>query len=431
MALVIRYRCHTCGAHVDSAGEAAWVRCGHCRALVGYDWQAWFESQEYGEWLRRYPALAPGFTDFQKEVEAARQAAHKGLLDAAERWLRRAVDRVMGLTPQVYPPEVQRDPAYRQRYIRYDAWLRLQWMVDPTIAALDAEVQAVSRGLDMADPLPTLEKLLELTQRQLSRLAALPGAEDPDGMPPASRGRVWLSCLVSAYVPMLTPAQQLSMLRAVHGVNNVREVEGSSQDEVSLYFDWQCPRCQLFSLQGRGATAVFCPGCLCKAALPAKLTALSALPTRCGSCGHPVTISQGEIEVPCGICGARVRRIARTGSVERDLVSETISKSGYELPQLPEEGVPGVAVTPENRLELVLTGLARQANWYARLIQPSLYVEVVRRSLPGLSDKARAAQLERVAQLSAAEQGDEAAGKLLEQARALLLRTANTTRLPD
>jgi DNA-directed RNA polymerase subunit RPC12/RpoP len=430
MALVIRYRCHTCGAHVDSAGQVAWVRCGHCRALVGYDWQAWFESQEYAEWLRRYPALAPGFTDFQKEVEAARAAAHKGLLDEAERWLRQAVDRVMGLTPQLYPPEVQRDAAYRERYIRYDAWLRLQWILDPAIAALDTEIQAVSRGLDMRDPLPTLEKLLELMRQQLSRLSVLPGAEDPDGMPPASRSRVWLSCLVSAYMPMLTPEQRLSMLRSVHGVNNVREVEGASQDEVSLYFDWQCPRCQLFSLQGRGATAVFCPGCLCKAAVPAELTTLSALPARCGSCGHPVTISQGKMEVPCGICGAIVRRIARTGSVERDLTFEAISKSGHELPQLPEEGVPGVPVTPENRLELVLVGLARQANWYARLIQPSRYLDVVRRSLPELGDRARAAQLERVAQLSAAERGDEAARELLEQARALLLRTASATRPP-
>lgn len=415
---------------MDSAGQAAWVRCGYCRALVGYDWQAWFESQEYAEWLRRYPAVAPGFTDFQKEVEAAREAARKGLLNEAERWLHRAVDRVMGLTPQLYPPEVQRDPAYRQRYIRYDAWLRLQWIMDPTIAALDTEVQAVSRGLDMRDPLPTLEKLLELTRRQLSRLAALPGAEDPDGMPPASRSRVWISCLVSAYAPMLTPEQRLTMLRAVHGVNNVHEVEGASRDEVGLYFDWQCPRCQLFSLQGRGATTVFCPGCLCKAAVPAELTALSALPTRCGSCGHPVTISQGKIEEPCGVCGARVRRIARTGSVERDLALETISKSGHELPQLPEEGVPGVPVTPENRLDLVLMGLARQANMYARLIQPSRYVEMVRRSLPGISDRARAARLERVAQLSATEQGDEAARELLEQARALLLRTSGATDLP-
>ncbi|MBN1207343.1 MAG: hypothetical protein JXB05_20845 [Myxococcaceae bacterium] len=430
MALVIRYRCHTCGAHVDSAGQITWVRCGHCRALVGYDWQAWFESQEYAEWLRRYPEIAPGFTDFQKEVDAAREAAREGLMDEAESCLRRAVDRAMGLTPQHYPPEVHQDPAYRQRYIRYDAWLRLQWMVDPTISALDTEVQAVCRGLNMGDPLPTLEKLLELTRRQLSRLATLPGAEDPDGMPPRSRTQVALSCLVSAYLPMLTPEQRLSVLRAIHGVNNVREVEGASLDEVSLYFDWQCPRCQLFSFQGRGATAVICPGCLCKAPVPAELTALSTLSTRCGSCGHSVTISQGEMEVPCGICGAIVRRIARTGSVERDHIFEAIARSGYELPRLPEEGVPGVAVTPENRLELVLMGLARQANWYARLIQPSRYVEVVRRSLPELGDTARAARLERVAQLSAAEHGDEAARKLLEQTRALLLRTASATRLP-
>jgi hypothetical protein len=60
MALVIRYRCHTCGAHVAAQGRSAWVRCSYCRALVGYDWQAWFESPEYLEWLKSLQRLWRG-----------------------------------------------------------------------------------------------------------------------------------------------------------------------------------------------------------------------------------------------------------------------------------------------------------------------------------------------------------------------------------
>jgi hypothetical protein len=123
------------------------------------------------------------------------------------------------------------------------------------------------------------------------------------------------------------------------------------------------------------------------------------------------------------VCGASVRRLARTDSAFRDYILSSVSAEGLSLPSLPKEGIPGLPVTGDNRQELVLTGLARQANQLARILQPSRYVELIRRSLPNLSDSELAAKLDRIALLSATEHGDEAARKLLEEARALLLRS--------
>jgi hypothetical protein len=55
-------------------------------------------------------------------------------------------------------------------------------------------------------------------------------------------------------------------------------------------------------------------------------------------------------------------------------------------------------------------------------MQVSRYVELVRRSLPELSDAERSARLARVEELSASEGGaDETSRKLLTEARAHLL----------
>jgi DNA-directed RNA polymerase subunit RPC12/RpoP len=427
MALVIRYRCHACGAHLDTSGSAAWLRCGYCQALIGYDWQAWFESPEYAAWLKRSAQLASGFAAYQKDVEAAATAARKGRAEKAEAHLRDAVGKLMELTPQSYPPEVRRDKAYRERYLRFEAWARLQSLVDPTLKALDAELQTVCRALDYRNPMPTLEKALVLLRKQTDRLAALPGAEDPDGMPPDARTRVVLSVFVSAYLPMLSREQRLTALRTVHGTNNVLEAGETSTDEVGHYLDWQCPRCGLASLQARAALELTCPGCFHRRPSSREVLGLSATSTRCGSCGNTVALAAGEVETACGSCGARVRRLLRTGAVEQDFArqirEDLAARQGVDAGALPEEGVDGLPVTEENRQELLLTGLARQANWYARLVQVPRYVELVRRSLPGMSDAARAAWLERVAERSATEGGDTAARQLLTEARSRLLAT--------
>lgn len=418
MALLLRYRCHACGAHVESQGHAAWVRCGYCQALVGVDWQAWFESPAYAAWLRGYPAMMPKFTAQQRHVEAATAHVREGRLEEARVHLRQAVDLQMEVTPQQFPLEVRTDAAYRERYVRYDAWVRLQGLVDAPLAALLTEMLTVSSSMDPRDPLPTVEKVLEVLRRFYDRLFCLPGYEDPDGMPPASRCQLTLSLTANAWLPMLSPEQRLALLRRVHGENNVREI--SASDDLGIYLEWTCPHCGLVSLQGRTATELVCVGCFFKRPLTADMLGLQEVSTRCGSCGHAVVLSAGTLERACDACGALVRRLARTGHVEQHWRRELMTRTGSSAPPLPEEGVPPPTLPGVSRQEQCLTGLGRQASWYATLIPLSRYVSLVRRSLPGLTDAERAALLERVATVPYFEGLSDAGRARIEEARARL-----------
>lgn len=421
MALVIRYRCHACGAHVEARGHAAWVRCGYCHALVGIDWQAWFESPAYAEWLRAYPSLIPKFTALQQHRDEAQKEARAGREDEALRHLREVVALQMDVTPQLFPPEVRTDPAYRERYIRFEAWGRLQTMVDSTLAALDAEMQAVSTGMDLRNPLPTAEKVLDLVRRHYSRLFTLPGAEDPDGMPPTVRSQLGQSLIVNAWLPLLSPEQRLALLRRVHGANNVLETGATASDDVGIYLEWTCPLCGLVSFQARTAAELVCTGCFYKRPASAEVLGLDEVSTRCGSCGHPVTLPEGTLELPCGVCGALVRRLARTGAVEKAYSRDVAAQQGQGLAPLPDEGVPGLPVTEANKLDLRLAGLGRQATWYAKIVPLSRYVSVVRRSLPELTDAERASQLERMATLPHFEGLSDDGRERLAETRAVLL----------
>lgn len=414
MALLIRYRCHHCGAWREGAGGSSpWLRCAHCQSLIGYDWQTWFESPDYAAWMKRSAAMAAGFGKYQESVAAASKAAGKGRREEAERHLRSAVEQLMGLTPHNYPPEVHSQPSYRERYLRFEVASRFHSLTDSTLKQLDAELQATARKLDYRNPLPTLEQCVELLRRQLARMAQLPGVQDPDDMAPEARERVVLSVFVGAYLPMLNREQRLEALRRVHGRSNVLEVGGST-DELGFFVDWECSRCGLVSLQARSAPELMCPGCYHRAG--SEQLTLEAVALRCGSCGRQVELPAHQREAQCESCGALVRRLVRTGEAERGLLRQALDAARASLPASSTE-----PPLPEpERQVAVLAGLARQAHWHARFVQVPRYVEAVRQSLPGLSDSERAARLARVAELCAAEGGDEAARELIAQARARL-----------
>ena len=421
MALLLRYRCHACGAHVESTGHAAWVRCGYCRALVGIDWQAWFESTAYAQWLRAYPSMVPKFTALQRHVETATAHVRAERLEEARHELRHAVDLQMEVTPQLFPPEVRTDAAYRERYVRYDSWVRLQVLVDAPLAALNTEMMTVSSTTDPRDPLPAVLRVLEVLRRFYDRLFSLPGYEDPDGMPPASRRQLSLSLTAHAWLPMLSPEQRLTLLRHVHGANHVLETHPSGSDDLGIYVEWMCPHCGLVSLQGRTATELICVGCYAKRPFPAELLG-SEVSTRCGGCGHPVTLPKGVLERPCAACGALVRRLARTGAVEKQYTRDMMAMAGASPPPLPEEGTPGALLPGVSRQQQCLAGLGRQASWYATLIPLTRYLALVRRSLPEMTDAERAALLAQVPTVPFFEGLSDPGRARLEEARAWLLR---------
>ena len=82
MAILVRYQCYSCGAPGELGG-AAWARCAHCRALLGFDYQAWLESPDYQRYLAQATRQPGRWTQYQALDAEAEKLAAAGRLDEA------------------------------------------------------------------------------------------------------------------------------------------------------------------------------------------------------------------------------------------------------------------------------------------------------------------------------------------------------------
>src|SRR5579885_172354 len=158
MAVVIRYRCQRCGARWEGGGsQGAWVRCGSCRALVDFDGFGFFESPAYAEFLQKgAQAAATGWPRYQAALAEADALAARGDQAGALEKMRGAVALLSELTPFTFPPEAATDARYRKELFDFQAWWLLQSRTDPTVSALQREIEATFRAVDYRAPLPTL-----------------------------------------------------------------------------------------------------------------------------------------------------------------------------------------------------------------------------------------------------------------------------------
>lgn len=399
MSVVVRYVCHHCGAAREGGGDEGWVRCQHCRALIAFDWQAWLGSKAWAAYLR-VAAKPETLAEWQRyqalggQVDAALAAQDE---EAALRHQRAAVEQLVTLMPSIYPPELATDAAYRERYLGWMAWTMVAQKRDATLAALQAELTARMQQIDWRAPMPTLEAAQALFTRQVDRLLALGPPEDPDGMPPAARHKAMLTQFLGGYAQLMSPAQVRALLEQIHGEGNVHEA-GEGVASLGLYREWRCGACGLMSLQATMVLEHTCPGCLFR--VPKGDSTLPRHALGCGRCGAPMVLEAGERERCCAHCGTWVRRVDRTGDVERafarEVMAETAQRFGLELAPLPAEGVPGLAVTGATRRGLQLTGLARQAAMYGALVPVERWVALVTQTLPGERLSALLPELRRV-----------------------------------
>jgi hypothetical protein len=416
MPFLVRYRCHRCGARRDGADGEAWVRCSFCGTLIGFDWQSWFESRSYAGFLASAGASMGGWAQYQSAIDEGERLASKNAA-AAEARFREAAAKMLELLPHAHPPEAQTDAAYREKYLRYDGWCLLQMQVDEKTKSLGDSLQSVQRGMDFANPFPTLTTSLDLLRQQMERLGSLDGPEDPDGMLPPDRTRVAMAQFVTAYLHLLSAEQQLTLLRQIHGPEHVL-VTGEMTDEVGLFIDWTCPRCGLVSFQGRTVTTLCCPGCYHQRPFDPGVLALDAITANCGGCGAEIRIDAEQLEVKCSFCGTVVRRLARTGNVERDFAKGVASALGS--PPQPNGGVDGFPVNDDNRAQLVLAGFARLATWYAKLVRAKRYADNFRRTFPVLTESEQLRSLERVREIARRDGAGRDMEVYLDEVRGIL-----------
>ena len=371
MKIAIRYECHACGARSESAGDEVWVRCPGCAAVLGFDWLALHASQAHQQWLmdeaRRAEAEGNQHSDdYVQCLTRADQAAAAGDMDACGAHLARASELAVASFPYLYPPEIATDAAYRQRHVARGAWVLQQQRLDSALAEVTHALADLAARLRVEDPMPVLMRMAGVVERQARRLDELSAAadanapDDPDGRPAAARLRMMLVFALGGYLPFLSPEHRVAVLERIHGKDQVTVDMDPGEAELPSYLDWQCPACPMLSMQPRAATVALCPACGYR------------LPLRAGAAAELVA------------------------------------------------GVPGVPVTDDNRLDLVIAGLGRVANVFGRMIGPRRLARLVRGSLPGHDDGARAALLDRVLAFSRGDGGDDAAAALIEQTRAHL-----------
>jgi DNA-directed RNA polymerase subunit RPC12/RpoP len=371
VSLVVHHLCHHCGAAREGTGSAGWVRCQHCGALIGFDFQAYLSSPRYAAFLREAasPAVLTRWSTFEAHRVAAIGRASAGLAD-----MEAAVEVLFELTPVVAPDEVATDPAYRAAWRRFLAFFMLQQAIDPVLATLSAELQRDFLAFDYRSPLPHLERAVVNLERQYERLAGLSPPDDPDGLPRPLRARVALSQFLSAYLHLLSVDDQRLVLERLYGRDAItqRHEGQGARDVLGLHLDWHCPACGLHSLQVRMVTEYTCPGCMFRKPVASQEAALPALSLDCGRCGAPIRLERGERERACAHCQVWVRRLDRTGDVERDFSNEVKARvaqqHGLTLEVLPRDGQAGLPVTPQTRRSLQLVGLTRVAAWYGSMV---------------------------------------------------------------
>lgn len=419
MSVVVRYVCHQCGAAAET-GHAGWVRCQHCDALIAFDWQAWFGSKEYAAYLRvaSHPDTLAGWQRYQAASARAEAASAAGDRPAAEASMRQAVEQLVALTPSIYPPELQANAAYRERYVRWMTWTLLAQKTDRELAALQSELMAKMQAIDWRDPLPALEHAASLLTRQVERMALLNPPEDPDGMPPPARLKATMTQFLGGYLQMLSPEQVRAVLERIHGKANVHEA-GAGVETLGLYREWRCPACGLVSLQANMVQELTCMGCVFRKPI-GDASKLPRLELGCGRCGAAMVLEEGERERSCAHCGTWVRRIDRTGDVERDfakdLMQQYSKQYGFELASLPAEGTPGLQVTPENRRSLQLAGLARMAAAHGAIVPAKRWLGLVKATFPGVRGAELEGVLDEVRAVVRAEGGSEVALRTIDDA---------------
>ena len=376
MAILVRYQCYGCGAPQRSGGSTVWTRCEQCGVLIGFDPEAWLESEDYRKWQEMAAQQVVVWERAQAMLDDADAAAQRGERDACLAGLRDYVEATMLPYLASYPPQVHSDPAYRERWVAWSAWWMLQERFSDEVSGHNEKMTAAFGAIDWADPMPALRKGIVHMRDKLAAGSSLGPPEDPDFMPFVARERLSIASAMSYYAAPLDAEQRVTLLREIHGDENVIVDETTPHHGDGAWMDFQCPRCGLVSITPNTSREVNCYGCFRRYPLGEEYFELPACDLACVGCGAVVSIPKGATDAPCPACDAVVRRVGRSGRIEREVEAKRLGST----PVLPPEGEGGYEVRDDNRQQLVVQGLAMVASTFAIFVSPSRYLDLVRRS---------------------------------------------------
>lgn len=421
MPHIIHLRCDRCGGPTD--GRQAWIRCGQCGTTAGFNFTQWTESPAFLEFQRQAILDPQGcqnrWNHHTTELDRA-AGLHTAQPDAALKVAAEQAEFVLATTPWVFPPHALADPQTREAYRQ---WLgfellhhRLGGRITDLYAKLNQATAAIGFGANEA-PMPAFLEVLEVQRELLDAREQLGSPPDPEGLSPEVRLRVQVSVMVGAYLRLVSPELQHQLLQAIYGPKAVAEAAPTGQD-YSVYFDWQCPQCGLFSPQTVGTDKMTCPGCFCARPFEGDAMHTGAMDVICHGCGSGLRIAEREMMAQCGFCTSQVQRFVRAGDAHRALVAEMKARVAAQFGFDPKESVQpsnGLGATPANRLDRIRDGLVRIAQWYHQFLTPTRYLGFARASLGG-QDQPVAQLLVQAENQAIRENSPEGASALIRRA---------------
>ncbi|GIK54247.1 MAG: hypothetical protein BroJett014_32200 [Planctomycetota bacterium] len=422
MAIRLTLRCERCGA--PSVSEGAWVLCKSCGTWCGFDFTVWLDSDQWTEFNRRAMADPEGYMRrFERHGQALDQASAQArgsspgqpAFEAALEAAAREADWLMAEMPSYVPPRVLTNHELRRRYARWIGFDLLHARLGGRVSALYTRLNQATAALGFGaneNPMEAVKAMLAVLRELAQARQELGSPPDPEGLSFEARLRIASSQMLSAYLRLIAPEHQGPVLEMIYGQGSV-EVVGPASHDYSLYFDWECPRCGLFSLQGHGVEVTTCPGCFCRRRFDVEFLKLGALAQPCPSCGARVEFARGAPEARCDFCTTTQRRFAATGAAQRLLSREvrlTVAAQ-HGLPQeIPEQE--GLEVSAATRLQRQAEGVARMAQWFHMFVTPARIYGLARASAKESTSALFAAAL----QIVMAE-GPPEAVKLLQAAQ--------------
>lgn len=384
MARVIHLRCDRCGAPTD--GSALWVYCDSCGTLAAFNFTAYTESPEYLEFQRQAMLDPQGYLrKWEHHNAALDRAAAMHRTDAAAALLvaTEQAEFILATTPWVFPPAALADPGRREAYRLWLAFELLHHRLPGPIRDLYARLNEATAAIGFGaneNPLPAFQSMLAVLREMLETRKRLGSPPDPDGLSVDGRMRLHAAIMVASYLRMVSPELQGELLFAIYG----EQPAVLPGQDYSVYFDWECPQCGLFSPQAVGTDKMTCPGCYCSRLYGAPLEQ-GPIGTMCHGCGARVELAEGQMLVQCGYCTSQVQRYVRAGDAHRTLVAEMKAKyaalHGYDLAEVNAESN-GLGVTPGNRGQRQREGLVRISQWYHQFLTPARYLGFARASQP-------------------------------------------------
>jgi DNA-directed RNA polymerase subunit RPC12/RpoP len=271
--------CTICGTTKQLASATPYLYCDHCGALVDYDfWQA---NADTGADIANtvYHELV---AQIQGELNIARARDDKErycdlLTSIFRRWIRHC--------PQAVSPRAQCDPDFADQVAAYCAESASCREFEPSLAALDRQMNALIATLDRW---PSddgswragegIWRVAGLFKEQMERTYALLEnrgvlAMDPDQAPPGVPLRMEYATFCQSWIPHLAP---------------------EDADRMLAYFelDGRYARVRVTGLKSRN-----CGGCGAEIA-----TLPDAKAVICQACGRKLDIGGGA--TPCRTCGA-------------------------------------------------------------------------------------------------------------------------------